>query len=390
MSSVTAATATTTSKFVVCALYHFVRLSNLPVLQTQLKQLMDANTIRGTLLLAEEGINGTVAGSRSGISTMQTWLRNDERFKDLVWKESIDTEMPFAKAKVKLKKEIVTMGIPSVDPNDIKGTYVEPKDWNALISDPNVTLIDTRNDYEVRFGTFQNAINPKTDTFKQFPEFLKSTLGEPNTEKKVAMFCTGGIRCEKSTAYLKTQGFDKVYHLQGGILKYLEEIPEEKSMWEGECFVFDDRVTVNHKLERGNYEQCHACHSPISREDMKSPQYVVSESCPYCFGKTDPERQKRLAEKRRHAQHIKDLAAQGETLADEHAKNKAVKLKRREVAEQKRKEAQAAAAVAASAPSSSASFAGDASVIEEEAKTASSASSQQPTKKFKADNTTMA
>ena len=211
---------------------------------------MTDNDVKGTLLLAKEGINGTIAGTREGVDAVLTWLRNDPRLAKLDTKESFDDEVPFYRTRVKLKKEIVTMGIDTIDPNHIVGTYVKPGDWNELISDPDVLLIDTRNEYEVAIGTFKDAVNPSTETFREFPEYAKKNL-DVNKHKKVAMFCTGGIRCEKSTAYLKSQGFDEVYHLEGGILKYLEEVPESESLWEGECFVFDNRVSVNHDLEKG-------------------------------------------------------------------------------------------------------------------------------------------
>jgi UPF0176 protein len=210
---------------------------------------MDANQVRGTLLLAYEGINGTIAGSRNAIDKVLEWLRSDPRLTDIDHKESFTDNIPFNRAKVKLKKEIVTMGVQGIDPKRIVGTYVNPKDWNALISDPDVILVDTRNDYEFKVGTFKNAINPNTVSFREFPRFVSENL-HPEKHKKVAMFCTGGIRCEKSTAYLKEQGFDEVYHLKGGILKYLEEVPAEDTLWEGECFVFDERVTVNQTLKK--------------------------------------------------------------------------------------------------------------------------------------------
>ena len=224
-------------KFVVCALYHFVILEDFESLRGPLHKVMDDNDVKGTLLLAKEGINGTIAGTREGVDVVLTWLRKDQRLANLDTKESFDTVVPFYRTRVKLKKEIVTMGIDTIDPNHIVGTYVNAKDWNALISDPEVLLIDTRNEYEVEIGTFKNAVNPSTETFREFPKYAEKHL-DPKKHKKVAMFCTGGIRCEKSTAYLKSQGFDEVYHLEGGILKYLEQVPAEKSLWEGECFVF--------------------------------------------------------------------------------------------------------------------------------------------------------
>ena len=260
------------SHFVVSALYHFVRLDNYQALRKPMYDFMVENSIKGTILLAQEGINGTVAGDKNAIQKLHAWLRSDERLKDLRSKESYDHTMPFYRTRVKLKKEIVTMGVTGIDPNRVVGTYVKPEDWNDLISDPEVKLVDTRNEYEVAIGTFKNAANPQTETFRDFPEYVKTNL-DPGKHKKIAMYCTGGIRCEKSTAYLKEQGFDEVYHLQGGILKYLETVPEDESLWQGECFVFDNRVSVNHKLEKGSYDQCHACRLPITDDDKLSELY---------------------------------------------------------------------------------------------------------------------
>lgn len=281
---------------VVCALYKFVTLDNFPVLRQPLHELMEAQHVRGTLLLAEEGINGTIAGSRAGIDTVLDWLRNDPRLADLDTKESLTETPPFNRAKVKLKKEIVTMGVPDIDPKRVVGTYVSPRDWNQLIMDPDVILVDTRNDYEIKVGTFKNAINPNIESFREFPQYAKEHL-DSKIHKKIAMFCTGGIRCEKSTAYLKEQGFDEVYHLKGGILKYLEEVPEQETLWEGECFVFDERVTVNQQLEKGSYDQCNACRLPITEEDKKSDHYQHGVSCPYCYDKVAPERKIRFMER---------------------------------------------------------------------------------------------
>ena len=278
--------------YVCCALYHFVVLDDTESLRVALLDLMVREELRGTLLLAREGINGTVAGRRESIDALLEFLREDERFADMQHKESLAETIPFHRARVKLKKEIVTMGVPDIDPKEIVGTYVKPSEWNALISDPEVTVIDTRNDYEVQVGTFRRAINPRTESFRDFPTYAKGHL-DPAKNRKVAMFCTGGIRCEKSTAYLKSLGFEDVYHLEGGILKYLEEIPEDESLWEGECFVFDGRVTVTHGLEPGHYEQCHACRMPIDETDKKSNAYVPGVSCPHCIDKyTDADRRR--------------------------------------------------------------------------------------------------
>jgi UPF0176 protein len=285
-----------TPDIVVCALYKFITLDHYEALQQPLKSVMEEHHIKGTLLLAKEGINGTVAGTRSAIDTLLEWLRQDGHIGDITYKESYDTTTPFYRTKVKLKKEIVTMGVEGIDPTQVVGTYVKPADWNALISDPDVTIIDTRNDYEVEIGTFKGAINPKTDTFRSFPAYVKDHMS-PEKDKKVAMFCTGGIRCEKSTAYLKEQGFSEVYHLEGGILKYLEEVPVEESLWQGECFVFDNRITVDHHLQKGHFDQCHACRMPITEEDKQSEHYSPGISCHHCIDKYSDEQKQRFAER---------------------------------------------------------------------------------------------
>lgn len=294
---------------VVCAMYKFVTLDNFEQLRQPLLDEMLKLDVKGTLLLAVEGINGTVAGSRAGIDALLNWLRQDERLADISWKESYDDEMPFYRTKVKLKKEIVTMGVKDIDPKRVVGTYVKPQDWNALISDPEVVLVDTRNDYEVDIGTFKGALDPRTKTFREFPQYVKENL-DPAKHKKVAMFCTGGIRCEKSTAYLKEQGFDEVYHLEGGILKYLEEVPQEESLWEGECFVFDNRVTVNHQLQKGDYDQCHACRRPITEDDKAHEHYVPGVSCHHCFDEYDEEQRERFRQRERQMQLARERGEQ--------------------------------------------------------------------------------
>lgn len=281
---------------VVCALYKFVTLENFQDLRQPLLDVLEDNRVRGTLLLANEGINGTVAGSRRGIDTLLDWLRSNPRLADVDYKESYTDIPPFNRAKVKLKKEIVTMGVEGIDPKRVVGTYVSPKDWNKLISDPEVVLVDTRNDYEFKVGTFKNAINPNTESFREFPGFVKAHL-DPEKHKKVAMFCTGGIRCEKSTAFLKEQGFDEVYHLKGGILKYLEEVPAQETLWQGECFVFDERVTVNLQLEKGRYDQCNACRMPITETDKAGDQYRQGVSCPHCYDKITADQLSRFMER---------------------------------------------------------------------------------------------
>ena len=291
----------TSPRVVVAALYRFTKFPDFESFRRPLRELMLEKEVRGTLLLAAEGINGTIAGSREAIDSTLAWLREDDRFRGLQVKESYVNENPFYRTKVKLKKEIVTMGVENIDPNHIVGTYVDALDWNNLISDPEVLLLDTRNKYEVEIGTFKNAVNPETDSFREFPEYVEKNL-DPIKHKKIAMFCTGGIRCEKSTAYLKQQGFDDVYHLKGGILKYLEEVSEENTLWEGECFVFDNRVTVNHQLEQGSYDQCHACRMPITEKDKNREQYQRGVSCHYCFDKQSKEQVKRYAERERQIQ----------------------------------------------------------------------------------------
>ena len=272
------------SKIVVAALYEFIHLPDYKELQPALKSLCDKEGIKGILLLAEEGINGTVAGSRQGINRLKALL--EKRFQALEYKESSADEMPFHRMKVRLKKEIVTLGVPFINPNECVGTYVEPEKWNDLISDPDVLVLDTRNDYEVQIGTFKRAINPETETFREFPQFVKGI--DKNKYKRVAMFCTGGIRCEKASAYMLSQGFDEVYHLKGGILKYLETVPEKESLWDGDCFVFDRRVAVGHGLKEGHFDSCHGCRHPISEEDTKSPYYERGVSCPHCYDKLSP------------------------------------------------------------------------------------------------------
>jgi UPF0176 protein len=286
---------------VVAALYRFAKFPDYECFREPLLKIMLAEKVRGTLLLAAEGLNGTIAGERASIDAVLAWLAKDHRFTGIQAKESYVAENPFYRTKVKLKKEIVTMGVEDIDPTHIVGTYVDPKDWNALIEDPEVLLLDTRNQYEVEIGTFENAINPQTDSFREFPDYVKNNL-DPKVHKKVAMFCTGGIRCEKSTAYLKQHGFEDVFHLKGGILKYLEEQPEDETKWQGECFVFDNRVTVNHKLEKGNYDQCHACRRPITEEDKVSEFYQKGVSCRHCYNKHSKEQVRRYAERERQMQ----------------------------------------------------------------------------------------
>lgn len=286
------------STIVVAALYKFVRLDNYQDIRQPLCDKMIELGVKGSLLLAEEGINGTVAGSRAGIDGLLAYLRQDPRFIDIDHKESYIDDMPFNRTKVKLKKEIVTLGVEGIDPNSVVGRYVEPKDWNALISDPEVVLVDTRNDYEYEIGTFKGAIDPNTKSFREFPEYIKENL-DPKKHKKVAMFCTGGIRCEKSTGLLLQQGFEEVYHLKGGILKYLEEVPKEESLWQGDCYVFDHRVAVNHDLEQSKYSLCFGCGLPITEEDKQSDHYEEGVCCPRCFDSITEDQRERFAERQK-------------------------------------------------------------------------------------------
>ena len=282
----------------VAALYRFVRLEDYENLRGPLLAFCEARGIRGTLLLAEEGINGTIAGTAQAISEVLAYLRSDNRLADLDCKFSYNTDRPFLRMKVKLKKEIVTMGRPGIDPNQCVGRYATPEQWNALVDDPECLVIDTRNDYEVEIGTFQGAINPNTTSFREFPEWVEENL-DPSKHKKVAMFCTGGIRCEKSTSLLVSMGFEDVWHLQGGILNYLEKTPVEQTRWDGECFVFDSRVSVDHHLEKGSYDQCYACRFPIDDAQKASDLYVPGVSCPRCHDAHSDRQKERFTERQK-------------------------------------------------------------------------------------------
>ncbi|QSJ20466.1 rhodanese-related sulfurtransferase [Nostoc sp. UHCC 0702] len=286
---------------VVATLYKFVRLPDFAEKQDPLLSYCLAQGVKGTILLAAEGINGTIAGSRQAIDSVVSFLRSDPRLVDIEHKESYTNTPPFERMKVRLKQEIVTLGLPEVDPNQQVGTYVSPLEWNDLISDPEVTVIDTRNDYEVNIGTFKGAQNPQTETFREFPEYVRHHL-DPNKHKKVALFCTGGIRCEKASSFMLAQGFAEVYHLKGGILKYLEEVPNEESLWQGECFVFDERVAVRHGLAQGSHERCFCCGRPLSDQDKLSPKYEEGISCAYCFDSLTEEKRVRQQQKWRQYQ----------------------------------------------------------------------------------------
>ena len=285
----------------IAALYHFARFDDPAAIKPALADLCAAQGVKGTLLLASEGINGTIAGPRVGIDSVIAHLRALPGCADLEWKEATSDTPPFGRMKVRLKREIVTMGQPDVDPRARVGHYVEPADWNALIRDPEVAVIDTRNDYEVAIGTFDGAIDPETRSFGEFPAWWSANKHRFHN-KKIAMFCTGGIRCEKSTNYLLGQGIEDVYHLKGGILKYLEEIPPDQSTWQGECFVFDNRVSVGHGLKIGPHQLCHGCRRPILPEDIHKPGYEAGVSCHHCVDETSDTDKARFRERQKQMQ----------------------------------------------------------------------------------------
>lgn len=291
--------------FLTAALYQFVDLPDFADLRAPLQALCEARGVRGTLLLAAEGINGTIAGAADDVHAVLAWLRGDARFAALQHKEALAERMPFYRMRVRLKREIVTLGVPGLNPARNAGTYVKPQDWNALIDSPDVVVVDTRNDYEVGIGSFARAVNPHTQSFAQFPAWVQAQSqpgGVLAGKPRVAMFCTGGIRCEKSTALLKSQGFDEVFHLEGGILKYLETVPEEQSRWQGDCFVFDERVSVGHGLVPGHHQLCRACRMPLGAAEVASPHYVLGVSCPYCHGTRSPAQERALAERVRQVE----------------------------------------------------------------------------------------
>jgi UPF0176 protein len=292
------------SRFLTAALYRFVDLPDFADLREPLLACCEAHGVKGTLLLAREGINGTIAGPEAGVRAVLAHLRADPRLADLPHKASWSDHPPFHRMKVRLKQEIVTLRVPGLDPSKTVGQYVKPQDWNALLADPDVLLIDTRNDYEVAIGSFQGAVNPNIKTFTELPAWLDAqpALRREGKKPKVAMFCTGGIRCEKSTALMKMRGFDEVYHLEGGILKYLEEVPPTQSTWQGECFVFDERVSVGHGLVPGPHELCRSCRWPLSPDEKASPHYIKGVSCAHCHGQRSPEEKAQLAERQRQVE----------------------------------------------------------------------------------------
>lgn len=289
------------SDILTAAFYKFVELPDYKAMREPLLRRCEALAVKGTILLAEEGINGTIAGQRDSVLEVLRYLRSDPRLADLEHKESGAAATPFYRMKVRLKREIVTLGVPGVNPARMAGTYVKPAEWNQLLEDPDVVFVDVRNDYEVELGTFQGALNPRTKSFSELPQWIAQEQAL-RSKPKVAMFCTGGIRCEKSTAYLRMAGFEQVYHLQGGILKYLETIPASESRWEGDCFVFDERVAIGQGLKQGRYELCRSCRMPVSEADKDSPKYIGGVSCPKCFDLRSEEKKRGLAERQRQVE----------------------------------------------------------------------------------------
>ena len=289
------------NRFIVAALYKFVRLPDFRELRQPLLQRCRELRLKGTFLLAPEGINGAVAGGREAVDGILGYLRSEPRFADLVHKESRAAASPFHRIKVKLRQEIVSLGIDGVDPVELSGGHVEPEDWNAVISRPGTLVLDVRNEYESDIGSFRNAVAPQTETFREFPEYAETNLN-PEQHTRVAMYCTGGIRCEKASSYLLSRGFRDVVQLRGGILNYLEKVERKNSLWDGECFVFDSRVAVDHDLAEGEYEQCFACRRPLRQEDMASEKYRPGVSCPRCHDDLTPEQRRRFGERQRQVE----------------------------------------------------------------------------------------
>ena len=291
---------TNKNEILVAALYKFVEIDDLLSLQSNLYEICEKNNIMGTILIANEGINGTISGKTNELNQTISLLKSDKRFANIEIKYSSTDKQPFHRMKVRLKKEIVTIGLPEINPNKKVGTYVKPDDWNDLISDPDVVVIDTRNKYETKIGSFHNALDPETSSFREFPDWVKKfKSSKENANKKIAMFCTGGIRCEKASSLMKEEGFEDVYHLQGGILKYLETIDKENSLWNGECFVFDQRVCLTDELEVGSYKMCFACRMPITEEEMQNEKYIEGISCIYCYDKTTKEKKERFGSRQK-------------------------------------------------------------------------------------------
>ena len=288
-------------KYLVVTFYKFVHFFDYAAYRSKILNFCTEKEIKGTILLAEEGINATIVGTKTSLYKFLKFLKSDDRFSDLKHKESYSNQIPFHRMKVKLKKEIVTLGQPNVDPIKKSGINIEPKDWNSLIEDPDVLVVDARNEYEYQIGTFKNAIPTKITNFREFPNFVRQKL-DPRKNKKIAIFCTGGIRCEKASTYMLNQGFENVYQLNGGILKYIDETEENKSLWKGECFVFDSRVSVDFNLAEGMYEQCYACRRPLTDDDIKSKLYKKGISCPHCIDEKSDNQRARFSERQRQVE----------------------------------------------------------------------------------------
>ncbi|MGK0298927.1 MAG: UPF0176 protein [Gammaproteobacteria bacterium] len=285
-------------EIIVATFYKFVPIEDYKTLRATLLEICNTHHLRGTILLAEEGINATVAGSRDGIDALLVYLNQDPRFISMEYKESVNPVLPFYRMKVKIKNEIVALGVPGTDPNGQTGSRVPAEEWDNLINDPEVLVIDVRNKYECDIGSFKNAVMPETENFREFPDYVQQNL-DPQRDKKIAMYCTGGIRCEKASAYLLNKGYEKVYQLDGGILRYLEQVNPEDSLWQGECFVFDGRVAVDQALQKGEHDQCYACRHPVSLDDMQSIKYLEGISCPHCFESLTADRRARMEERQR-------------------------------------------------------------------------------------------
>ena len=289
----------TLDKYIISTFYKFLVLENYKELKIKFDKSLSKTNIKGTILLANEGVNGTIAGSESDLKKFFLYMDKFSQFKDITPKFSSSNKNPFLRMKVRLKKEIVTIGIPEVSPSNLVGKYLNVEEWNEFLNDSNSMIIDTRNNYEVSIGTFKNSINPKIKSFRDFPKWVQKNLIDKKVSKKskIGMFCTGGIRCEKSTSYLKQLGFENVFHLDGGILKYLENVKSDENEWKGECFVFDYRVSLNDSLEKGEYDMCYACRMPLSKENKKNKHYLKGQSCEYCYDQTTIKQKKRFNER---------------------------------------------------------------------------------------------
>ena len=289
----------TIDKYIISTFYKFLVLENYKELKIKFDKSLSKTNIKGTILLANEGINGTIAGSESDLKKFFLYLDKFSQFKDITPKFSSSNKNPFLRMIVRLKKEIVTIGIPEVSPSNLVGKYLNVEEWNEFLNESDSMIIDTRNNYEVSIGTFKNSINPKIKSFRNFPNWVQKNLIDKKVSKKskIGMFCTGGIRCEKSTSYLKQLGFENVFHLDGGILKYLENVKSDENEWKGECFVFDYRVSLNDSLEKGEYDMCYACRMPLSKENKKNKLYLKGQSWEYCYGQTTIKQKKRFNER---------------------------------------------------------------------------------------------